>query len=92
MFVGIAVLIIFCCFETYFGVFFLLAPCSVADIDRRFRWAYCFHHQNDESQKTAIFINQSVFFFDLSVRRMNSELLASLVAYIRNKININTNI
>jgi hypothetical protein len=30
------------------GVFWYVAPDSVADIDRRFREAYCLHHQGDE--------------------------------------------
>jgi hypothetical protein len=29
------------------AVFWDVAPCSLLDIDRRFRGAYCLHHQGD---------------------------------------------
>jgi hypothetical protein len=29
------------------AVFWNVAPCSLVDIDRRFRGTYCFHHQGD---------------------------------------------
>jgi hypothetical protein len=29
-------------------VFWYVAPCSLLEIDRRFRGAYCFHHQGDK--------------------------------------------
>jgi hypothetical protein len=32
-----------------FRVFWDVAPCSHVEVDRRFRGAYCFHHQGDES-------------------------------------------
>jgi hypothetical protein len=49
------------------AVFWAVASCSLEDIDRRFRGAYCFHHQGDggrkllcnigaTSQKTATFM------------------------------------
>jgi hypothetical protein len=31
-----------------FSVFWDVAPCSEVDVDRRFRGAYCLHHQGDE--------------------------------------------
>jgi hypothetical protein len=33
-------------------VFRDVAPCSLVDTDRRFRDAYCLHHQGDKSQNT----------------------------------------
>jgi hypothetical protein len=38
------------------AVFWDVAPCSLVDINRRFREAYFFHHHGATSQKTAIFI------------------------------------
>jgi hypothetical protein len=29
------------------GIFLDVAPCSLVDTNRRFRGAYCFHHQGD---------------------------------------------
>jgi hypothetical protein len=37
-----------------------VAPCSRLEIDRRFRGAYCLHHQGDESQKIVIFVLAAV--------------------------------
>jgi hypothetical protein len=31
------------------AVFCNVVPCSMTDIDRRFRGAYCLHHQGDQS-------------------------------------------
>jgi hypothetical protein len=31
------------------AVFWDVAPCSLVDIDRRFRGDYCFHYQGDEA-------------------------------------------
>jgi hypothetical protein len=47
------------------AVFWDVAPCSLIDIDRRFRGAYCHHHQGlilhgATSQKTVIFITQMI--------------------------------
>jgi hypothetical protein len=30
------------------AVFWDVAPCSLVGTDRRFRGAYCFHHQDDD--------------------------------------------
>jgi hypothetical protein len=35
-----------------FRVFWNLAPCSHVEVDRRFRSAYCLHHQGDEDSIT----------------------------------------
>jgi hypothetical protein len=37
------------------AVFWDVMPCSLVEIDRRFRGAFCLHHQGATSQKTAIF-------------------------------------
>jgi hypothetical protein len=34
------------------AVFWDVAPCSMMEIDRRFRGAYCLHHLDDESYQT----------------------------------------
>jgi hypothetical protein len=31
------------------AVFWVAAPCSLVEVHRRFRHAYCLHHQGDES-------------------------------------------
>jgi hypothetical protein len=35
-------------FNLKFRVFFDVAPCSHVEVDRRFRGAYCLHHQGDD--------------------------------------------
>jgi hypothetical protein len=37
-----------------FRVFWDVAPCSHDEVDRRFRGAYCFHHQGDAHFNVAI--------------------------------------
>jgi hypothetical protein len=51
--------------------------CSLVEVDRRFRGAYCLHHHGAASQKTVIFINSLVFSscrafanFDVSVTKL----------------------
>jgi hypothetical protein len=39
-----------------FRVFCDVAPYSHVKVDRRFRGAYCFHHQGDEELRTALFM------------------------------------
>jgi hypothetical protein len=44
------------------AVFWDVAPCSLTDIDRRFREVYCFYHQDDETwDSPALTINNSAF-------------------------------
>jgi hypothetical protein len=31
------------------SIFWDVAPCSIVEVDRRFRGAYCLHHQGDEA-------------------------------------------
>jgi hypothetical protein len=35
------------CISMKFSVFWDVAPCSHVEVDRRFRRAYCLHHQGD---------------------------------------------
>jgi hypothetical protein len=34
-----------------------VAPCSLVEIDRRFRGVYCLHHQGDDNGNTKLFRN-----------------------------------
>jgi hypothetical protein len=38
------------------GVFWDVAPCSQVDVDRRFRGAYCLHHQGDDGTSVNIIL------------------------------------
>jgi hypothetical protein len=51
-------------FVSKMAVFWDIAPCRLAETDRRFRCAYCLHHQGD--QETVIFILVAVRTWNLS--------------------------
>jgi hypothetical protein len=54
-------------------VFWDVAPCSLVEVDRRFRGAYCLHIQGDISEKAVSFI--------LAVRTWQFEIdLSSLLS------------
>jgi hypothetical protein len=43
------------------AVFWVLAPCRLVWVYRRFRGLYCLHHQGATTQKTAIFMYNCCF-------------------------------
>jgi hypothetical protein len=40
--------------------FWDIAPCSLVGVDRRFRGAYCLHHQGDESSPTPLRLHGAI--------------------------------
>jgi hypothetical protein len=51
------------------AVFWVVAPCSLVEVYRPFRGAYCLHHQGDEAARTAVIL---VNFYQ-TTRRYNPE-------------------
>jgi hypothetical protein len=49
-------------------VFWDVAPCSHVEVDRRFRHAYCLHHQDDEValMMAVVCISETLVNFDLT--------------------------
>jgi hypothetical protein len=42
------------------AVFWDIAPCSLVEVDRRFRCAYCLHHQGDDRRSTYTTIHDTI--------------------------------
>jgi hypothetical protein len=42
------------------AIFWFVVPCSLVEAYQHFRGAFCLHHQNTATQKTAIFILAAV--------------------------------
>jgi hypothetical protein len=55
-------------FEYEFRVFWDVVPCSHVEVDRRFRGAYCLHHQGDSSMEAVRTFETSVH-FNVTARR-----------------------
>jgi hypothetical protein len=53
-----------------FGVFWDVAPCSHAEVDQRFRGAYCLHHQDDEAlMMESVRTSETSVNFNMTTRR-----------------------
>jgi hypothetical protein len=52
------------------AVFWVVAPCNLVDVYRRFRGTYCLHHQGDLMTEEASTSETSVNFFQTTRRNI----------------------
>jgi hypothetical protein len=68
-------------------VFWDIAPCCLVEVYRRFRGAYCLHHQGDESLITLMLeavstFETSVNFYQTSRRNIPEDSHLQIIGYL----------